>query len=357
MLLKDIDAQLLAEFRKGTVIPAMPLALDGNRKFDEDRQKALVRYYMDAGAGGIATGVHSTQFEIREPQHNLFKPVLSLVSKTADEWTEKTGKKVLKVAGICGKTQQAADEAEFAVSEGYHAGLLSLTALKGNNVSELIEHCRKIAAIIPVIGFYLQESVGGAKLPLEFWREFAKIPNVLGIKMAPFNRYRTIDVIRGVCEAGKENEITLYSGNDDNIIIDLLTEYKIQTPSGLKKARIKGGLLGHWCVWTKKAVELLKEIHYIIDSGKEIPAEMLSRNIAVTDTNAVLFDAANGFAGCIPGIHEVLRRQGLLKGTWCLNPHEILSPGQSEEFDRIYKAYPDLNDDDFVKANLDKWLK
>lgn len=356
MLIKDIDKELLADFRKGTVIPAMPLALDENRKFDEKRQKALVRYYMDAGAGGIATGVHSTQFEIREPQHGLFKPVLSLVSNAADEWTEKTGKKVLKVAGICGKTAQAVSEAEFAVSNGYHAGLLSLTAMKGSSIPEFIAHCRKVAEIIPVIGFYLQESVGGSKLPLEFWREFAAIPNVLGIKMAPFNRYRTLDVIRGVCEAGKENDITLYTGNDDNIIIDLLTEYKIQTSSGVKTARIKGGLLGHWCVWTKKAVELLSEIHYIINNGKDIPAELLSRNIAVTDTNAVLFDAANNFAGCIPGIHEVLRRQGLLKGTWCLNPHEVLSPGQSEEFDRIYKAYPELNDDNFVKANLEKWL-
>lgn len=356
MKIHDIPKDILKKVRKGTVIPAMPLALNENRTLDEIHQKAIVRYYIDAGSGGIAAGVHSTQFEIRDPKINLFEPVLNLVSQTIDDHCQKTGKQIFKIAGVCGKTAQAIKEAQFAVSAGYHAGLLSLAALKNESIDDMIKHCKKIAEIIPIIGFYLQPAVGGRVLPFEFWRKFAEIDNVIAIKMAPFNRYQTFDVIRAVCEANRENDITLYTGNDDNIVVDLLSPYRIHTNSGDKIVRIKGGLLGHFCIWTQKAVELLKEIHEIIDQGKEIPKALLLKANEVTDTNAVFFDAANGFAGCIPGIHEILRRQGLLKGIWCLNPHEVLSPGQSQEIDRLYKSYPHLHDDAFVKENLHKWL-
>jgi len=353
MRIRDIDSTVLEKFRKGTVIPAMPLALTEDRKFDQTAQEVLTRYYMDAGAGGIAVGVHSTQFAIRE--HGLFETVLSCVSDAAEQWRQKTGNAVFKVSGACGKTTQAVVEAEFALKAGYHAVMLSLVAMKGAGLSAMIDHCAKVADVMPLIGFYLQSAVGGPELPYQFWKEFMKIPNVVGIKIAPFNRYKTFDVVRALCEAGKENEITLYTGNDDTIVSDLLTEYKINVNGTFKKVRIKGGLLGHWCVWTRKAVMLLDEIHDLIESGKDIPAELLTIGMEITDCNAVFFDAANNFAGCIPGIHEVLRRQGLLKGSWCLNPDEVLSPGQSDEISRIYKAYPHLNDDDFVKAGLEKW--
>lgn len=355
MKIQDINKEILNSFRKGCVIPAVPLALDENRKFDEQHQKALIRYYIDAGVGGLAVGVHSTQFEIRE--HGMFEQVLSAVSSEIDSWATLRGRTILKVAGVCGNTEQAIREARYAVSAGYHACLLSLAALKEKSMEGLLSHCRQIAAIMPVIGFYLQPSVGGMALPYDFWKEFAAIPNVLGIKMAPFNRYKTFDVVRAVCDAGKENEITLYTGNDDNIVPDLLTEYAISTEEGIKKVRIKGGLLGHWCVWTRKAVELLNEVHALLDSGKDIPHELLTRGVQITDTNAAFFDTANDFAGCILGLHEVLRRQGLFKGTWCLNPHEVLSPGQEDEITRVYKAYPHLNDDAFVSGHLSEWLK
>lgn len=356
MRINDIPAEILNEVRKGTVIPAMPLALNEKRQFIAENQRALSRYYIDAGAGGIAVGVHSTQFEIRDPEIALFEPVLAQTSRFIDEWCERSGRQILKVAGVCGKTEQARYEAEFAVANGYHACLLSLSAYRNDSVEDMLAHCREVAKIMPVIGFYLQPSVGGRILPYSFWREFVKIDNILAVKMAPFNRYQTLDVVRALAESGREDEITLYTGNDDNIVIDLLTEYRLQAANGEKKLRIKGGLLGHWCVWTKKAVDLLNEIHTIIESGEPIPVEMLSRNVEVTDSNAAFFDPANSFAGCIPGIHEVLRRQGLLPGTWCLNPDEVLSPGQPGEIDRVYRSYPALNDDDFVKANLEKWF-
>lgn len=356
MKINQIPSEILKEVRRGTVIPAMPLALDENRKFDEKHQSALAKYYIDAGAGGIAVGVHSTQFEIRDPKINLFKPVLKHTIDTIDSYAGKKGRKILKIAGVCGKTPQAVKEAEFALDAGFHACLLSLAALKDEPIDAIVQHCKTIAGMMPVIGFYLQPAVGGKVLPYEFWRKFAEIENILAIKMAPFNRYQTFDVVRAVCEAGRENDITLYTGNDDNIVVDLLTEYKIVTTHGVKKIKIRGGLLGHFCVWTKSAVDLLNEIHQITENNLSIPQSMLTKAIEVTDCNAALFDTANSFAGCIPGIHEILRRQGLLKGIWCLNPHEVLSPGQSAELDRVCKSYPHLIDDDFVKANLKNWL-
>ncbi len=356
MMINDIPQAVLDQFRSGGVIPAQPLALTAQRKLSERHQRALTRYYVAAGSAGLAVGVHSTQFEIRKPEFGLFKPVLELASETLDDACKATGRDLLKIAGVCGMTAQAVKEAAFARSVGYHACLLSLASLKDADVPALLSHCREIAGILPVIGFYLQPSVGGRRLPYAFWREFAEIPNILGIKVAAFNRYQTLDVVRAVCDAGREKEITLYTGNDDNIVIDLLTTYRVQTSHGVASAHFTGGLLGHWAVWTNKAVRLLEECHRQVSDAEPIPQAWLTRAVEVTDANAAFFDAANNYAGCIPGIHEVLRRQGLMPGTWCLNPAECLSVGQSEEIDRVYAAYPHLNDDDFVQEHLSRWL-
>lgn len=356
MNFENIPEATLASFRKGGVIPAQPLALDENRKLSERHQRALTRYYIEAGASGIAVGVHSTQFEIRKPSIGLFEPVLTLASETIDETGAAVGKPIFKIAGLCGKTPQAVREAEFARAAGYHAGLLSLADMKEADVPTLLSHCREVAAVMPVIGFYLQPSVGGRPLAYEFWRGFAEIPNVIGIKIAPFNRYKTFDVIRAVCDAGRADSITLYTGNDDNIVIDLLTPYRVATPHGTGHMRFSGGLLGHWSVWVRSAVELFKECRQYSAAGTPVPQELLTRAVEVTDANSAFFDAAHDFAGCIPGIHEVLRRQGLMPGTWCLNPDERLSPGQLEEIDRVYASYPRMNDDAFVRENLQRWL-
>lgn len=352
----ELDPLLCHELRRGIAIPAMPLALNSQRQFDPRRQRALTRYYFDAGAGGVAVGVHSTQFAIREPKHALLEPVLSTVSETIGRQIKANPRPFWKIAGICGLTRQAISEAETALRYGYHAGLLSLAACKNSSLDEMIEHCRQVAKVIPVIGFYLQPAVGGRTLPYEFWRKFAEIDNVIAIKTAPFNRYQTLDVVRAICDADRERDITIYTGNDDNIVIDLLTEYHINTSHGVKNVRIKGGLLGHWCVWTSEAVKLLDRLHQIAECGR-IPMETLALAAQVTDCNAAFFDAANAFRGCLPGIHEVLRRQGLLEGVWCLDPEELLSPGQSEEIDRVYQNYPHLNDDEFVRSNLARWLE
>ena len=349
--ISDIDPQVLAKVRKGTVIPAQVLALDENRTFAPKYQRALCRYFIDSGVGGIAVGVHSTQFAIRDPQIGLFEPVLKETGKFSDEYCAQTGKKIIKVGGVCGRTEQAVREAEFEGSCGYDAVLLSMAAFKNDSIESMISHCKEVAKVMPLIGFYLQPSVGGRRLPYEFWREFFEIENLLAVKMAPFNRYCTLDVMRAAAESGRD-DVTLYTGNDDNLLVDLISEYKFNG----KKLRIKGGLLGHWSCWTKKAVELLDELHAVIDRGADIPQELLTRAIEITDCNAAFFDTAHDFAGCIPGLHEVLRRQGLLPGTWCLDPEEVLSPGQSDEISRVYAAYPHLHDDDFVKANLAKWL-
>jgi len=337
-----MSPEKLIQLRRGVVIPAHPLALTSARKLDERRQRALTRYYLSAGVGGLAVGVHTTQFAIREA--GLFRPVLELAA--AEERRQKTV--TLMIAGICGPTKQATLEASIATSLGYDIGLLSLAALKDASEDELIAHAKAVAEVLPVFGFYLQPAVGGRVLPYSFWRRFAEIPNVVGIKMAPFNRYQTIDVLRAVAESGRAAEIALYTGNDDNILLDLLTEFRF----GETRLRIVGGLLGHWSVWTRKAVELLAEV-------KRAPAptpELLTRAVQITDSNAAFFDAANAFHGCIAGLHEVLRRQGLLEGLWCLDPNEGLSPGQKEEIDRVYAAYPHLHDDAFVEEYRHLWL-
>jgi len=323
--------------------------LNRHRKFDEHRQRGLLRYYQAAGAGGIAVGVHTTQFAIR--QVGLLRPVLELAAEEAGKL-----KQLLRIAGVCGLTQQAVVEAALARELGYHAGLLSLGALRHAKESELLAHCRAVAEVIPLIGFYLQPSVGGRVLPYSFWRRFAAIENVVAIKIAPFNRYQTLDVVRAVAEAGRD-DIALYTGNDDNIIADLLTPFRFRVGEKLVKRRFVGGLLGHWAVWTKRAVELHARCRQLASSAQTLSADMLRLNIEVTDMNAAIFDAANGFAGCIAGIHEVLRRQGLLEGIWCLDSNERLSPGQRAEIDRVCRAYPHLTDDAFVAQNLNRWLK
>lgn len=352
----SIRPEILRSFREGTVIPAMPLALTAEHKFDERHQRALLRYYIDAGAGGVAVGVHSTQFEIRLPEFALFEPVLRFASESIDEWCGREGHSILKIAGVSGPTRQAAGEAELARSAGYNACLVSLAALPSSTERELVNHCKAVAEVTPILGFYLQPAVGGRLLSRGFWGAFAELDNVIGIKIAPFNRYQTLDVVRAVCEAGAEQRIALYTGNDDNILIDLLTTYRIPTPQGVREVRIAGGLLGHWGVWTLRAVELLRQVKELTRKGSAIPQNLLSRAAEITDANAAIFDAAHAFAGVIPGIHEVLRRQGLFAGTWCLDPKLTLSAGQSAEIDRVCSAYPHLTDDEFVKENLARWL-
>lgn len=350
---QKIDAQL----KSGLVIPAHPLALTAQRKFDERRQRALTRYYLDAGARGLAVAVHTTQFEIRRPEIGLLQPVLELANEEIDAFVARKKKAVVKIAGVIGPTAQAVGEAELAVNNGYHAALLSLAALKNADNSELIDHCKAVAEVIPLVGFYLQTSVGGRRLDAEFWRAFASIENVVAIKMAPFNRYYTLDVLRGVAESGRAGEIALYSGNDDNIINDLITEFPFQVGRKTLNLRIVGGLLGHWAVWTKSAVEILNKIKSLLQAEEPVPPEMLSLGVQVTDSNGAFFDVAHDFAGCIVGVHEVLRRQRLLETNLTLNPAEILTPEQSQEIDRVYAAYPHLNDDAFVAENLERWLR
>ena len=349
--------QVAAALRRGLVIPAHPLALTAERRLDERHQRALTRYYCAAGAGGLAVGVHTTQFAIREPAHGLYAPVLQLAAETADAHSRRSGRRVVKVAGLCGQTDQAAREAQLAAETGYDLGLLSLAAMRGADDQALLAHCRRVAEAIPLFGFYLQPAVGGCSLGYAFWREFAEIPNVTAIKMAPFDRYQTLDVIRAVAASSRVAEIALYTGNDDHILLDLLTPWQIEAGGRLVEVRIVGGLLGHWACWTRRAVEQLAAIQGLWEAGGAIPGDWLRLAAQVTDANAALFDPQHDYAGCIPGVHEVLRRQGLLRGRWCLDPREELSPGQMAEIDRVYRAYPALNDDVFVAEHLDEWLR
>lgn len=343
----------------GLVIPAQPLALDEHRRLSERHQRAITRYYLDAGAGGVAVGVHSTQFAIRDPRHGLFEPVLALAAEEIDRHVAATGRSVVKISGLCGPTAQALAEADLTTRLGYHAGLLSLAALRDASLDDLITHCAAVAQRMPIIGFYLQPAVGGRVLPFEFWRRFAEIEAVVAIKVAPFNRYQTIDVIRAVVEAGRD-DIAIYTGNDDSIVVDLLTTWDFQRDGQPVRRHVVGGLLGHWGVWTHCAVDLLERIKQArgqaVRSGSLIAADWLTEAAAVTDMNAAVFDASHGFRGCIPGILEVLRRQGLAPSHCCLDPHETLSPGQAADLDRVTRAYPNLVDDDFVRDNLSRWL-
>ena len=345
-----LNKEIKELLHKGTVIPAHPLALNENRRLDEQRQRRLTRYYIAAGAGGIAMGVHTTQFEIRKPDVNLLEIVLQLAAEEIDK--AQLTYPFIKVAGIVGPSPHALREAELAVKYGYNLGLVSLGGLNDYSETDLIQHIRTISGIIPVFGFYLQPAVGGRILSFDFWRQFVEIPNVHAIKVAAFNRYQTLDVVRAVCDSERRDQIDLYTGNDDNIVADLLTPYRFNINGEPVEKRFVGGLLGHWAVWTKKATELLSEIKECRANNSDGMNNLLAKGIAVTDMNEVIFDAKNSFHGCIPGIHEVLRRQGLLEGRWCLNPKEELSNGQMEEIDRIYKEYHELTDDEFVQEFL-----
>lgn len=374
--------RLRSHLLEGQVIPAHPLALDRNRKLDERRQRALTYYYVASGAGGIAVGVHTTQFEIRDRRHGLLQPVLELAAEAASVAPTPPGSHtptggIALIAGICGPTEQAVREATLARDLGYDAGLVSLAGWNDASDAELLDHCREVARIIPIIGFYLQPAVGGRELGYDFWRGLAEIHELVAIKIAPFDRYRTIDVVRAIADSGR-HDVALYTGNDDSIVVDLLTRFPSSGGAGEPRARsreniegvielhpkhpvdfeprIAGGLLGHWAFWTSNAVKLLREIAAVRDDER-IDAAWLTRAAQITDANGAIFDARNGFAGCIPGIHEILRRQGLLAGTWCLDPDECLSPGQIEEIDRVVEAYPWMNDDSFVAERLDYWLR
>ena len=341
--------------RRGVVIPASPLALTAQRKLDERRQRAVWRYYSAAGAGGVAVGVHTTQFAIREPKIGLFRPLLALAAEEFDRLDAARVEPLIRVSGVCGRTEQAVGEALAAHDLGYHAVLLSLGAMRDADDDGLLEHCRKVAEVMPLVGFYLQPAVGGRLLSYRFWRRFLEIDNVVAIKVAPFNRYQTIDVMRAAAESGRE-DVALYTGNDDSIVLDLVTTYRFPVRGEMVARRFVGGLLGHWSVWTYRAVQILRSCHALSAAEGPFSEDILSLAMEVTDSNAALFDAANGFAGCIAGLHEILRRQGLLEGVWCLDPQETFGPGQLQEIERVCQAYPHLTDDDFVARHRDEWL-
>lgn len=352
-----IKEGIIEQVRKGVVIPASPLALTEERKFDDFRQRVLMRYYLDAGAGGIAVGVHFTQFEIRKPGIDLYEPVLSTCGEVVDRYIETAGKPFIKIAGIDGTTKSAMEQAETAKKLGYDFGIVSLSAFKDATEQSMLLHMKELSKVIPLFGFYLLTGVGGILLSYEFWRKLVEMDNIYGIKIAPFNRYYTLDVVRALAESGREKEITLYTGNDDSIIYDLITPFTFKTIHGERSIRIRGGLLGQWACWTKRAVEMLEKIHKIVDIGEAIPPELLTKSVQITDANAAIFDCAHQYAGSIPGVNEILRRQGLFTNIKTLNQNEILMPGQKKEIDRVCRAYPHLSDDDFVKENLEKWMK
>ncbi len=345
-----LDPVIRAALQAGCVIPAHPLALNHHRQLDEPRQRALSRYYLAAGAGGLAVGVHTTQFAIHRPELGLYEPVLRLA---AEEMDRHPGRPVIRVAGIVGKTQQAVREANVSRELGYHAGLLSLAGLTEWSIDRLLDHCRAVGEVIPLFGFYLQPAVGGVDLPIDFWRRLAELESLVAIKIAAFDRYRTLEVIRAMVEVGRD-DVALYTGNDDHLVLDLITAYCFPRAGGSVKRRMVGGLLGHWAVWTHRAVDVWRQCQRVAEADV-VPASLLTLAEAITDCNAAIFDAAHQFRGCIPGILEVLRRQQLLAGTWCLDPSERLSPGQAEEIDRVCRDYPDLSDDSFVAEHLDQW--
>ncbi|WP_203923179.1 dihydrodipicolinate synthase family protein [Rugosimonospora africana] len=351
----DPSAAALEAFRRGCVIPAHPLALTEDRHLDERRQRALSRYYLDAGAGGLAVGVHTTQFAIHQPGHGLLEPVLELAADCARQAAAgQPGRGTVLVAGVVGDTAAAVAEAELAARLGYHMVLLSPVADLDEDA--LIDRARAVGEVLPVVGFYLQRAVGGRELSRDYWTRLASVESVVGIKVAPFDRYRTLDVLHGVCRAGRAGDLALYTGNDDHILGDLVARHRVVVDGRVVDVEFVGGLLGQWAVWVHRAVGLLDEAASARAGDDAALRRLMCVDGQLTDANAAIFDAANDFRGCIPGIHEVLRRQGLLAGRWCLDPDEQLSVGQLAELDRVWAAYPHLRDDDFVAANLDRWL-
>lgn len=332
---------------KGTVIPAIPLVLDERRKFNIDGQRKLIRYYLNAGVGGLAVAVHTTQFEIRNPGIDLLEPVLRIAAEEIDAFEKESGKTIVRVAGVCGKSEQACREALLAKELGFDAVLLSPGGLADLTESDLIQRTHAVAEVMPVIGFYLQVACGGRRLSYDYWKAVADTPNVVAIKCASFNRYQTLDLVRGVAFSERREKVALYTGNDDNIVVDLLTPYRINVDGRPVEMRFVGGLLGHWSVWTHNVVKLYEMLRQYQD-GRDIPANLLTLAAEVTDSNGAFFDVAHNFAGCIPGVHEVLHRQGIMEGIWCLNPDEVLSENQAEEITRVCTAYPHLTDDAFV---------
>ncbi|WP_417812485.1 dihydrodipicolinate synthase family protein [Thalassospira alkalitolerans] len=352
MRAQDIPQPIMDLLRKGTCLPAYPLVLNEDRTLDTERQKAVTRYYLDAGAGGMAVGVHTTQFAIRDV--GLYEPVLRIAAETTRDWTDVPK---LMIAGVTGQTAQAVAEAQTARGLGYHAVLLNLARLKGASEEDILAHCRTVAADMPVIGFALLPEVGGFHLSYDFWRAFAQIDNVIAIKMAPFDRYRTLEIVRAVYDADRADEVTLYTGNDDHIVLDLLQPFVVRSADGTSehRARIRGGLLGHWSVWVQKSAQLLDQIHALPD-GADVPEDLLAMDSIVTDCNLAIYDALNDLKGCIPGCLEVLKRQGLVERTLCLDKNERMSEGQAAQIDRVYSMYPEMNDDAFVSANIDRWI-
>ena len=346
--------QARAQFDSGLVIPAMPLALTPAREFDPPGQRAVLRYYVDAGAGGLAVGVHSTQFAVRD-EPGFYERILRFAGDNVAEWADRRNRPMVMIAGICGAREQALAEARLARSCGYHAGLLSLAALQNSSIEQLVAHADAVSREIPIIGFYLQPAVGGMMLPYDFWRRFAALENVWGVKIAPFDRYATLAVLRGIADSGRADAVALYTGNDDSIVSDLLTPFRFAAAEGVRSMRFSGGLLGHWGVWTSRAVEIHQRCRELALSEAPIPAAMLTLAAEITDMNGAVFDAAHGYAGCLPGVHEVLRRQGIFSSITCLDPDERLSPGQDDEITRVCRAYPHLIDDDLVQQQLAEW--
>ncbi len=352
-----MDPAILDRLLTGCVIPAHPLALSGPHSIDTRRQKALTRYYLDAGAGGLAVGVHTTQFALHDPQVGLLRPVLELAAQCAREHPEESHQAPpVMIAGILGETPQAVREAGMARDLGYHLGLLSLTALAGKSVGELIDHARQVAQVIPIMGFYLQPAISRMVLSAEFWREFVQIPELRAIKVAPFNRYQTLDVLEVVAHSGRAAEIALYTGNDDSIITDLLSSFEFPVNGKTVTLRFAGGLLGQWACWTKRAVEHLQQIKEIQARQAPVPAELLTLGAQLTRANQAIFDADHNFAGCIPGILHVLKRQGLVSDVRTIDTRECLSPGQARRIDHVIQDYPQLTDNDFVEQHLERWL-
>ncbi len=339
----------------GLVIPGLPLALTASRRFDEGRERVLLRYYLEAGAGGLAVGVHSTQFGIHDPRVGLYKPVLQLAAEEIRRH-EENGSRVLKVAGLAGPPRNCLEEARLAVELGYDCALLSPSGEAGASDDGLLECARAVSEVLPLFGFYLQTAVGGRVLGYDFWRSFLEIEDVVAIKIAPFNRYQTLDVARAVAESGRAGEVALYTGNDDNILIDLLTTYEFKVQERIVRVRMRGGLLGQWGVWTRRAVEMFQESRPLVLAGAGVPDRLLTLAAKLTDANAAIFDVRNQFRGCIAGVLEALRRRGLLTSTQTLEDTPGLSPGQSAEIERVERAYPELLDNDFVDSNLHRWL-